>query len=202
MRSDKDEVFRFLWENRNELELQPDAYAKVLSVRPCLRTGIDGFVLRETVAEYYQVARLTPSELADRKISLPREYLSHLRGVKAERDAKAAARAKARASAAARAELESDEIDALAFDAGIEDDDDLVTAVYGGGVLIFDEYGHLKYHVHNKIFGSQQKDRLKYLWEAGLLAVSVESAGYRAARLSTLHRMRSIDARKFPSEGW
>jgi hypothetical protein len=202
MRSDKDEVFRFLWENRNELELQTDAYARILSVRPCLRTGIDGFVLRETVAEYYQVARLTPSELEDRKIPPPREYLAHLRRLKAERDAKAAARAKARAGALARAELDSDENDALAFDAGIEDDDDFVTAVYGGGVLIFDEYGRLKYHVHNKIFGSQQKGRLKYLWEAGLLAVKVESAGYRAARLSTLHRMRSIDARKFPAEGW
>ena len=204
MRSDKDEVFRFLWENRNELELQTDAYAKVISVRPCLRTGIDGFVLRETVAEYYQVARLTTAELADRKIPPPREFLVHLRRLKAERDAKAAARAKARATANARAELDADEDenDALAFNGGIADDDDFVTAVYGGGVLIFDEYGRLKYHVHNKIFGSQQKARLKYLWEAGLLAVKVESAGYRAARLSTLHRMRSIDARKFPSEGW
>jgi hypothetical protein len=167
MRSDKDEVFRFLWENRAALELQPDTYAKVISVRPCLRTGIDGFVLRETVAEYYQVARLTPSELAERNISPPREFLVHVKGLKAE-----------------------------------PDDDDLVTAVYGGGVLIFDEYGHLKYHVHNKIFGSQQKARLKYLWEAGLLTVRVESAAYRQARLSTLHRMRAIDARKFPLEGW
>lgn len=197
MRSDRDEVFRFLWENRNELDLQTDAYAEVLSVRPCLRTGIDGFVLRETVAEYYQVARLTPSELSERKIPPPRGYLAHLRSLKAERDGKAAARAEARAGTSARAELDSDE-----NDAGVEDDDDFLTAVYGGGVLIFDEYGRLKYHVHNKIFGSRQKDRLKYLWEAGLLTVRVESAGYRAARLSTLHRMRSIDARKFPSEGW
>jgi hypothetical protein len=202
MRSDKDEVFRFLWENRDELQLQSDAYARVLSVRPCLRTGVDGFVLRETVAEYYQVARLTPSELAARKIPPPREYLAHLRSLKAERDAKRAARAKSRTHAIARAELDAEEDDALAFDGGIEDDDDFVTAVYGGGVLIFDEYGRLKYHVHNKIFGSQQKARLKYLWEAGLLTARVESAGYRAARLSTLHRMRSIDARKFPSEGW
>jgi len=167
MRSDKDEVFRFLWENRDALELQPDAYAKVTSVRPCLRTGIDGFVLRETVAEYYQVARLTPPELAERNISPPREFLAHVKGLKAE-----------------------------------PDDDDFVTAVYGGGVLIFDEYGRLKYHVHNKIFGSQQKARLKYLWEAGLLTVRIESAAYRQARLSTLHRMRAIDARKFPLEGW
>ena len=58
-------------------------------------SGIDGFVLRETVAEYYQVARLTPAELADRKITAPRDYLAHLRRIKAERDAKAAAKAKA-----------------------------------------------------------------------------------------------------------
>lgn len=202
MRSDKDEIFRFLWENRTALELQTDAYAKVLSVRPCLRTGVDGFVLRETVAEYYQVARLTPAELADRKIAPPHAFLGHLRSVKVERDAKAAKRAKATADALARAELNADESDALPFEGGMEVDDDFGAAIYGGGVLIFDEYGHLKYHVHNKIFGRQQKDRLKYLWEAGLLTARVEGAGYRAARLSTLHRMRAIDARKFPSEGW
>ena len=39
MRSDRDEVFRFLWENRDALDLQPDVYAKVISVRPCLRTN-------------------------------------------------------------------------------------------------------------------------------------------------------------------
>lgn len=204
MRSDKDEIFRFLWENRDDLELQTDAYARVLSVRPCLRTGVDGFVLRETVAEYYQVARLTPSELAERKIPPPRAFLTHLRNVKAERDAKAAKRAKATAVALARAELDADadDNDALLFGGGIEDNDAFVTAVYGGGVLIFDEYGRLKYHIHNNVFGRQQKNRLKYLWEAGLLTARVESAGYRAARLSTLHRMRAIDARKFPSEGW
>jgi len=178
MRSDKDEVFRFLWENRKELELQADTFARVFSVRPCVRTGIDGFVLRETVAEYYQVARLTPKELERRKIALPREFIKHLQHARAERAAKRA----------------GGPLD--------DDDDDMVTAVYGGGVLIFDEYGRLKYHVHNKIFGSQQKARLKYLWEAGLLTARVESAGYRAARLSTLHRMRAIDARKFPMEGW
>jgi hypothetical protein len=204
MRSDKDEIFRFLWENRTDLDLQTDAYAKVISVRPCLRTGVDGFVLRETVAEYYQVARLTPSELADRKIPPPQGFLAHVRTLKAERDAKLAKRAKSTAGALARLELEAhaDDHDALPPETGIEEDDDFATAVYGGGVLIFDEYGRLKYHVHNKIFGAQQKERLKYLWEAGLLTARVESAGYRAARLSTLHRMRAIDARKFPSEGW
>lgn len=202
MRSDKDEVFRFLWENRDELELQTDAYAKVLSVRPCLRTGVDGFVLRETVAEYYQVARLTPAELEARKIKAPREFLQHLKNLKAERDARAAKRSRPRASENANAEFfDADENGAVAADVGGEDDD-LVTALYGGGVLIFDEYGRLKYHVHNDVFGSRQAARLQYLWESGLLKANVESAGYRASRLSTLHRLRAIDARKFPAEGW
>jgi hypothetical protein len=202
MKSDKDEVFRFIWENRKALDLQTEAYARVLSVRPCLRTGVDGFVLRETVAEYYQVARLTPPELERKKITLPREFLQHLEELKVQRDAKRAARkAKAAAANGSGPEGDANDDEAMPFDAGL-DDDEFVTAVYGGGVLIFDEYGRLKYHVHNRIFGSRQKERLRYLWEAGLLAVKVESAGYRAARLSTLHRMRAIDARKFPAEGW
>jgi hypothetical protein len=182
MRSDKDEVFRFLWENRQELELQTDAYAKVLSVRPCLRTGIDGFLLRETVAEYYQVARLTPLELEEREIGLPRELLAEL---KAQRK-----------NGKRHMHADAPDVDSES------DEDAIVIAIYGGGVLIFDEYGRLKYHIHNKIFGSQQKDRLRHLWESGLLTVNAESAAYREARLSTLHRMRSIDARKFPAEGW
>ena len=195
MRSDKDEVFRFLWENRKELKLQTDAYARVLSVRPCLRTGIDGFVLRETVAEYYQVARLTPPELKAKRIALPGEYIEHIAKLQADRAARKAARA------AADSDADTDEDDGLPAEPDM-DDDELVTPVYGGGVLIFDEYGRLKYHVHNKVFGSEQTGRLAYLWEAGLLRAKIESAGYRAARLSTLHRMRAIDARKFPSEGW
>jgi len=202
MRNDKDEVFRFLWENQEALGLQTDAYAKVISVRPCLRTGIDGFALRETVAEYYQVARLTPSEFSDRKIPLPRGFLAHLKRLKLERDAKAAKRSKSRAGALERDGLDADDGDEPSPDAGIDDDDSFATAIYGGGVLIFDEYGRLKYHVHNRIFGRRQKQRLKYLWDAGLLTARVEGAGYRAQRLATLHRMRSIDARKFPAEGW
>ena len=81
MRSDKDEVFRFLWENRDKLKLEKRAYTEVLSVRPCTRVGEDGFTLRETVAEYYQVARLTPQELLDSKIKLPDGWVEELKAV-------------------------------------------------------------------------------------------------------------------------
>jgi hypothetical protein len=89
MRSDKDEVFRFIWENRDLLELKDGAYTEVLSVRPSVRTGIDGFVVRETVAEYYQVARLTSEQLKAVGVQAPREYLQGLTRMVQERSKRA-----------------------------------------------------------------------------------------------------------------
>jgi hypothetical protein len=178
MRTDKDEVFRFLWDNFDQLELRRGAYTEVLSVRPCMRIGIDGFLLHETVAEYYQVARLTPEEFKKLKIELPAGYLTELR------------RQKKRARKQTLPGQEDDEIDTT-------------TPLYGGGTLIFDEYGKLKYHVHNDVFGSErQSQRLKYLWDAGLLEIGRDEARLQTTRLSTIHRLRAIDARRFPAEGW
>jgi hypothetical protein len=185
MRSDKDEVFRFLWENRDKLEIRQGAYTEVLSVRPCVRTGVDGFVLRETVSEYYQVARLTADELEDVGVNAPKEYLKGLAAAKA-------ARRKAQPGSGANDQAKS----------AAENDRDITTPLYGGGVLIFNEYGRLKYWVHNDVFGRRQTERLKYLWEAGFLEARGDRAEYRAARLSTLHRLRATDARRFPAEGW
>jgi hypothetical protein len=198
MRSDKDEVFRFLWDNRKELkvELQRGAYTEVLSVRPCVRVGPDGFTLHETVAEYYQVARLTPEELKRLGIVVPKNYLQALR--EAQRTA-------AERQTKARERLESDS--APGSNGGgrdMEDDASLATTpLYGGGVLIFDEYGRLKYHVHNDVFHKRrQAMRLKYLWGTGQLEPGLRQARLRAARLSTIHRLRALDARRFPAEGW
>ncbi|HET9233826.1 MAG TPA: hypothetical protein VFP10_06780 [Candidatus Eisenbacteria bacterium] len=188
MRSDKDEVFRFMWENRATLGLKDGAYTRVLSVRPCIRIGVDGFTLRETVAEYYQVARLTPPELSNLGIIVPESYLQALRDQVREENQQRAKRLR---------DLGSEEGAAESVDA-----DPARTTVYGGGVLIFDEFGRLKYHVCNPVFGKRQTQRLKYLWESGQLGVTQGIAGLRAARLATIHRMRSIDARRFPSEGW
>ena len=68
---DPEEVFRFIWQNRRALGLVEGAYTKVLSVRPCLRVGADGFFLRETVAEYMQVVELEARELRRMKIETP-----------------------------------------------------------------------------------------------------------------------------------
>jgi hypothetical protein len=186
MRSDKDEVFRFLWENRTALELRPGAYTEVLSVRPCIRTGGDGFVLRETVAEYYQVARLTPSELKRVGVKAPAAYLRALDELKKERFLARASRD------------EGDELGGQTAD----DIPESVTPLYGGGVLVFDEYGKLKYSINKDVFGPSQTARLRYLWDTGQLRVGQGSATYKAAKLSSLHRLRAIDARRSPAEGW
>jgi hypothetical protein len=195
MRSDKDEVFRFLWENREplQIDLRRGAYTEVLSVRPCVRVGPDGFTLRETVAEYYQVARLTPEEARKVKVELPREYVAALR----KEAAAAAQRARVRALAEPPPGPAADD------GSGDEEASRMTTALYGGGVLIFDEYGRLKYHVHNDVFnGPRQSRRLRYLWETGQLTPGREGGRLQPARLATIHRLRALDARKFPDGGW
>lgn len=45
---------------------------------------------------------------------------------------------------------------------------DTEVTLYGGGTLIFDEYGRLKYHIVNNIFSQTlQADRIDYLWRYG-----------------------------------
>ena len=45
---------------------------------------------------------------------------------------------------------------------------DMEITLYGGGTLIFDEYGRIKYHIANNIFSQTlQADRIDYLWRYG-----------------------------------
>ncbi len=119
---DSEEVFRFIWENRDDLEINPDGYVEVQSVRPCTRIGTDGFTLRETVAEYVQILTLRADELPTAlKIKLP-PSIPRSRRIR----------------------------------------------IFGGGALIFDEYGQLKYQIRNRIEDSKrQQARLDYLVKTG-----------------------------------
>ncbi|HEX7238556.1 MAG TPA: hypothetical protein VF405_16435 [Gammaproteobacteria bacterium] len=187
MKSDKDEVFRFIWDNREKLRLQRGAYTEVLSVMPSTRIGVDGFTVRETVVQYYQVARLTPDEMRERGVRAPREYLRMLGElVKAKEEKRAA---------------EADDDDAAAAQ-DVRDIEADTTPLYGGAVLIFDEYGRVKYWVHNNVFGADQSERLAYLWQEGLLEPGRGSTRLRATRLSTLHRLRAIGARVNQQDRW
>jgi hypothetical protein len=64
LRSDTDEVFRFIWENLELLEIDPRFYVHVEHVRPSVRVGPDGMVVTETVAEYIQFLDGTPAGLS------------------------------------------------------------------------------------------------------------------------------------------
>lgn len=63
MLRDREEVFRFIWENRDALDIGKVGSIEVQSVRPSIRIAPDGFVLRETIAEYVQNLTVTASEL-------------------------------------------------------------------------------------------------------------------------------------------
>ena len=121
MQHDKDEIFRFLWENRAALMVDEDAYTRVEDVMPCYRVGADGFLLHETVAVYSQQVRMQARDL--KKFGLTRPD-----GMPA----------------------------------------DLDLTIFGGGTLILDESGRLKYHVRNRIRSAERQDpRLEYLWTHG-----------------------------------
>jgi hypothetical protein len=146
-----DEVYRFLWENRVALQLYEGAHTRVLSVRPCLRVGPDGFVLRETVAEFVQLIRLTPAELRRMDIAVP---------------------------------------------AGVPED--VSITLYGGGTLIFDEFGRLQFYIHNSLDSARrQSERLAHLWEYTRFSTDVESQDF-----AMIHRLRSLESDRDPREEW
>jgi len=63
LRSRRDEVYRFLWENAEYLELPIGYYLSVEDVQPCTRVGPDGFVVREVVVTYIQMLEGSVAEL-------------------------------------------------------------------------------------------------------------------------------------------
>jgi len=139
MQKDPDEIFQFLWLNRQALGLHENAYTRVISVRPCLRVGPDGFALRETVSEYIQMIDLRARELEELNIETPD---------------------------------------------GMSDDQSL--RLFGGGVMIFDEYCRLKYHVRNKIGNAErQTHRLRFLWRYGYFNQPTDQKSF-----ASMHRMR------------
>ena len=74
---------------------------------------------------------------------------------------------------------------------GIERPPDMPTTqaltAFGGGTLVFDEYGRIKYHVAQRLGnGARQSARLAYLWTHGFL-----SGEQRArSRFASIHRRR------------
>jgi hypothetical protein len=154
MQRDPDEVYGFIWENRKKLELDEEAYGEVLSVRPCVRIGPDdGFPLRETVVEFYQVMKVTAAELKRLHMRKPR---------------------------------------------GMPDNTEV--SLYGGSALVFDEFGRLKYNIHNRINNARrQQARIDYLWEYGFF----DPGASALRRFSAMHTRRAMAATlERRTEGW
>jgi len=151
-----DEVFRFLWENRQALKLHDDAFSRVISVRPCVRVGPDGFVLRETAAEYTQQVDLEARDLGRFGLKAPE-------GMKKNQ----------------------------------------AIRLQGGGTVLFDEFGELKYHVRKRIDNREfQQKKLDHLWRGRDVdpksRLGVSDGTPRGLRFAMIHRARS----GFAGQAW
>ena len=72
LQTDPTEMFRHIWNNRDALNLNPEAYTRVTSVRPCLRISpADGAQIHETVVECTQYLRLSATELSTYQLRTP-----------------------------------------------------------------------------------------------------------------------------------
>jgi hypothetical protein len=71
--------------------------------------------------------------------------------------------------------------------------------LHGGGTLIFDEYGRLKFHIGTGVSSHRQNERLKYLAARGDLSRDSTSARMNFAQV---HFERGIDRIQAPQEGW
>lgn len=65
LRSDRDEIFRFLWQNALRLGVATKYFTSIESVRPSQRIAPDGLIVVETVATYVQVLDLSAEELEE-----------------------------------------------------------------------------------------------------------------------------------------
>lgn len=122
LRTDRDEVFRFIWENADLLGIDTSYYTTVESVRPATRVGPDGFIVSESVADYVQILEGTAAELAPRDLVVP---------------------------------------------SGVGGSTPI--QLFGGGTLVFDEFGGAKLHQRKPIMDmDRQSRRLAYLTEGGM----------------------------------
>jgi hypothetical protein len=149
LRASPDEVFRFIWDNADDLVIDRRWNTRVTSVRPSVRVGPDGLIVNEVVAEYTQTVNLTVADLSN----LP---------------------------------------DSLRFDppAGMRPDTKL--QFWGGGVLVFDQFGRAKYHTSKPLGNAnRQQRRLQHLYDQRMTdeqeRYGYELAGSRGQRFAALH---------------
>lgn len=151
MRRSRDEVFRFIWENKNALGIEPNAFTRVTSVRPVMRISNDKTALCETVVEYIQELSIFSGELSALGLVRPE-------GMPATRRIK----------------------------------------LYGGGTLIFNEFGLLKFHIGTGVASARQTARLESLWQRGYFARKRSASN----RIASLHRDRVLRPMREVHQEW
>jgi hypothetical protein len=124
LRSEPEEVYRFLWENAEVLGIDQRFYLKVEDVVPSTRIGPDGFIVSESVTDYVQ-------------------------------------------------QLEATFADALALSPGdfapIRLPPETPVKFWGGGTIISDQFGRVKYHLTKRLDDwPRQARRLGYLVRRGI----------------------------------
>jgi hypothetical protein len=145
LRSDKDEVERFLWENAEVFDFDRTWQTTVEGVRPSIRFGPDGLLVSEVIAHYVQRLQLTAAEAKQKGVAVP---------------------------------------------AGVPRDMQL--RLWGGGVIVFDQFGRAKLH-HAKPLTDwgRQSRRLAYLWSHGLTdtknRLGFTISAHRGQRFAALH---------------
>ncbi len=80
--------------------------------------------------------------------------------------------------------------------AGMPSDADVT--LYGGGALVFDEFGRLKYQVGKPVGGPAQSDQLQTRWASG----AFETDRRRVRRFAALHLRRAAASAAAPREDW
>jgi hypothetical protein len=165
LQSDKDEVWRFLWENDKLLRIPLDFVTTVESVRPSIRVGPDGFVVRETVVTYVQQVDGTAAELQ----ALSQHVRSPLTDC------------------------------VLEIPDRISSDTDL--RMYGGGAIIFDQFGRPKFHQHKHLLDwERQSRRLEYLADRPDTSSSTRLGAPPSSSVEPLAAIHRADS--FASERW
>lgn len=146
LRSDPDEVFRFIWENADVLEIPSEFYTHVEHVRQVMRVGFDGFIVADAVVDYFQ------------RVEGPAGQVASITGMDLPDVAKGEP-----------------------------------VALFGGGVLVFDQFGRAKYHQRKALIDQRrQSRRLEYLVRTGRTdsrgRYGFSEQAARGQRFAELHR--------------
>jgi hypothetical protein len=70
--------------------------------------------------------------------------------------------------------------------------------LYGGGTLVFDEYGQLTFHIGTGVTSPKQSARLQSLWDNGYF----DEATPASNRITRMHLHRALRPRREPREDW